>query len=167
MTIRGVPGSVHQVTSARAAYEVAALGRRSSARSTGALTADATATSVRISDRAELLHKLRLLHDARPKEFKRLVGEMANDVRAAADGAANQALFSEVAERFEQAALDGNLTPIVPPIETTARARVQFQQRADALSAPSEGLRELFRGFVAKVNAVLPGSENPAFARLR
>lgn len=156
MAIHGILGAGHQVTAARAAYAVAAVSRRATRSSTPALPSETSATSVRISSSAELLGKLRLLHDSQPKDFKRLMSELAAEVEVEADkssGARAQQL-TRLGERFAESAREGNLTPLVPAIEN-ARVRAQYASDQDALVAPSETAREMFGSFVDKVNAVL------------
>ncbi len=160
MAIQGIPGAGHQVTAARAAYAVAAVNRRPGRSAAPALAADADATSVRISSSAELLGKLRLLHDAQPKDFKRLMGELATDVQGQAEAATGEQAqqLTQIGERFAEAAREGNLTPLVPAI-ASGRTRAQYAPAQDALVAPSDAARELFGTFVDKVNAVLaPGT---------
>lgn len=157
MAISALASSGHFVTAARAAYELSAV-RSVRSRTVAAPAAPAqAATSVRISESAELLAKLHQFHDADPKGFKRALGEMAHELQAEAaqSSGAQTTQLSRLAERFAEAAKDGNLTPLVPAIETGARARAQYVQTQDALVAPSESVRSLFRGFVERVNAVL------------
>lgn len=157
MPIHGIPDSGHQIHAARAAYEVAAINRRAPSRASSPAVVARDAAPVRISEGAELLAKLRVLHDERPKEFKRVVGELAGEARALAERAtSDKGALRSVAERFTQAASDGNLTPLVPAIASYGRQRTAYEQPLDGMLSPSEGLRELFRGFVAKVQAVTP-----------
>lgn len=100
-----------------------------------------------------------MLHDEQPKEFKRVVTELAADARVAAERASvDKGALGSVAERFTQAASEGNLTPLVPAIASGMRSRGQYEQPLDSLLNPTEALRELFRGFVAKVQAVAPAT---------
>jgi hypothetical protein len=160
LPIYGISGSGHQISAARAAYEVAAVSRRTSTRASSPAPVARDAAEVRISEGAELLAKLRVLHDERPKEFKRVVGELAGEARELAERAtSDKGALRSVAERLTQAATDGNLTPLVPAIASQSRGRAQYGQPLDGMLSPNEGLRELFRGFVAKVQAVTPANQ--------
>ena len=167
MPIYGIPGSGHQVTAARAAYQVTAVSRRTSARPAAPSPASASAP-VRISEGAELLAKLRVLHDSEPREFKRLMTSFAEEARAAADASTtDRKALGALAGRLAEAAREGNITPLVPSIDAGVQGRMRYPQELDAFVRPSESSRELFRSLLARVASVVPVAPTSSERRAR
>jgi len=166
MALSGIQGSGHQIRAAQAAYAVAAVKRDATRASTAEAPSRSTATAVRISDGGELLGKLQQLHDTSPSKFKRLMQDLAGETQAElqskqARGEPSPSL-NKLAAQLDEAAKDGNLTPLVPSLESARVARAQYQSEQDAFVAPSDAVKQLFRGFVDKVNAALPTASQGA-----
>lgn len=164
MAMNGIHGSGHHIRAAQAAYSVAAVSRRQASRpSAPQPPAGSHAASVRISHGGELLGKLQRLHDTNPGGFKRLMSELSDEAQARAtqaDGLAAPSL-TKLSARLADAAREGNLAPLVPELESGRVARLQYTEQQDAFVDPSDPVRQLFRGFVDKVNAALPlGTDN-------
>lgn len=157
MAVHGIRDST-QLRAARAAYAVAGVSPSAQRREVAPASPVERSTSVRISEGGELLSKLRRLHDSKPKEFKQLVGDLASAAEARVAEATGEAgrVLRTIADRFSEAAREGNITPLVPDLEAARTGRGPYARREDVLLAPSEEVQQLFRGFVSKVNSALP-----------
>lgn len=169
MAMNGIHGSAHHIRAAQAAYSVAAVSRRGAARPSAPQPAGPPAASVRISKGGELLGKLQRLHDTNPGAFKRLMSELAEEAQARVEQGDGESAagLTKLSARLADAARDGNLAPLVPALESGRVARVQYAEQQDAFVEPSDSMRQLFRGFVDKVNAALPLATDTAYLSRR
>ena len=104
-------------------------------------------TSVAISKPAGLLKKLSDLKQADPERFKLVMGEVAANLKAAANpqSGAVGAQLSQLSDGLKRAANTGDLSSLqssVSPLGVHSRAMEAYRRLAPAASAPSDTLKQ-------------------------
>lgn len=124
------------------------------------------ATSVDLSKPGELLSALKALKDAEPEQFSKVVSQIAEQVRGAAEGAvgADQQALRGFADKLEQVASTKDLSALQPPPEgPPGRGLRAYAPPTPEASAPLEtDAREVMDAVLAKVTQELQAATSAA-----
>jgi hypothetical protein len=119
------------------------------------VAASTPAASAEISKNGELLSKLQQLLQQDPGQFKRIASSIAENLRSAAQqsGGDGSSFLGKLADRFDQAAQTGDLSPLQPQNE--ASGSVQGHHHHHGHHGGGGAIASIFENALNDVNQVL------------
>ena len=150
-------------------------------RASGSVGASATdTTSVAISKPADLLKKISDLKQADPEKFKLVMGEVASNLKAAANpqSGAVGAQLSQLSDRLRRAANTGDLSGLQSSVSLTGsasqgstnRALEAYRRLAPSAAQPSDTLKqavEYMRSAIDQASQAPSSGEVPSGLAIR